>query len=329
MSHAPTPSPRLVPDSEIERLIGRLGKEGQEFLRERFRQIRKGARPDEREMLHYKVLARADVIRQASQFTFSRWCSSKAELELDDAQRLLEYLVEQGLWDEVREQLGIARAPDQYFWSLVHELESARTTRQKLKFAAPGIYQLWRPAVVWPGRYVLGMLVVYFNARTGAMRTLEFHRMQGESTSIPGLVTTPRVTECLRGYLVKKSSQLILHSFQQGTRNLQITVLADLLQQNRQIHAMSGLCLGLMGQRGLYCRPVVVMRQADLSSELLAALDGKLDDDGWPTDAFMSYLSDDALYKALDIVDSDKVPEFVRQKLAESASLAEFNHPDF
>lgn len=60
------------PDSEIERLLGQLGKEGQNFLRERFRQIRKGARPDEREMLHYKVLSRAEVIQQASQFTFSR-----------------------------------------------------------------------------------------------------------------------------------------------------------------------------------------------------------------------------------------------------------------
>jgi hypothetical protein len=91
------PSTTAIPDSEIERLLGRLGKEGQAFLRERFRQIRKGARPEEREMLHYKVLSRAEVIVQASQFTFSRWCSGKAELEHDDAQRLLEYLVDQGL----------------------------------------------------------------------------------------------------------------------------------------------------------------------------------------------------------------------------------------
>ncbi|WP_374353057.1 hypothetical protein [Chitinimonas sp.] len=320
---------QLVPDNEIERLIGRLGKEGQEFLRERFRQIRKSARPDEREMLHYKVLSRAEVIQQASQFTFSRWCSSKAELERDDAQRLLEYLVEQGLWDEVREQLRIARAPDQYFWSLVHELESARTTRQKLKSGAPAVYQLWRPAVAWPGRYVLGMLIVYYHVRTGAMRTIEFHRMQGEAAGPGGLLRTPRLTECLRGYLVKKSSQLIMHSFQQGTRNMQITVLADLLQQNRQIHAMSGLCLGLMGQRGLYCRPVVLMRQAELSADMLAALDGQIDEDGWPTDAFMTRLNADPLFNALNIVESADVPEFVKERLAESASLSEFKHPDF
>lgn len=323
-----TASPNHPPDNEIERLIGRLGKEGQDFLRERFREIRKRARPDEREMLHFKVLARAEVIRQASQFTFSRWCSGRAELERDDAQRLLEYLVEQGLWDEVREQLGIARAPDQYFWSLVHELESVRTTRQKLKDAAPGLYQMWRPAVVWPGRYVLGLLLVYYNARTGAMRTLEIHRMNGDRDA-DGLIRTPEITECLRGYLVKKSSQLVIHSFQQETRNFQITVLANMLQQDRQIRAMSGLCLGLIGQRGLFCRPVALVRESGLSPELQQAIDEHLDEDGWPGEAFLAALAEAPLYRSLDIVDGAAVPDFVRLRLAESASLTEFQQPAF
>ncbi|GAB3260298.1 hypothetical protein [Chitinimonas naiadis] len=324
-----TPATSVFSDSEIERLLGRLHKEGQEFLRERFRQIRKGARPDEREMLHFKVLSRAEVIQQASQYTFSRWCSSKAELELDDARRLLEYLVEQGLWDEVREQLAIARAPDQYFWSLVHELESVRTTRQKLKDAAPGVYQLWRPAVVWPGRYVLGMLLIYFNSRTGAMRTLEIHRINGEQDDARGLVRTPQITECLRGYLVKKSSQLIIHSFQQETHNFQITVLANLLQQDRQIRVMSGLCLGLIGQRGLFCRPVALVRQAGISEMLQVLLDSQLDEDGWPTDAFLAALADDPLYQSLNVVEGSEVPDFVRQQLAESAGLTAFQPPTF
>lgn len=191
------------------------------------------------------------------------------------------------------------------------------------------MYQLWRPAVVWPGRYLLGMLIIYFNPRTGAMRTLEIHRMRGESPTADGLVSTPQITECLRGYLVKKSSQLILHSFQQETRNLQITVLADLQQQDRQIRAMSGLCLGLMGQRGLYCRPVVLVRQAALSATLQAALDNQLDEAGWPTPDFLAGLADDPLYAALDIVEGAAVPDFVRQRLAESAGLAAFSHPDF
>jgi len=320
---------RVFTDSEIERLLGRLYKEGQGFLRERFRELRKGARPDEREMLHYKVLSRAEVIQQASQYTFSRWCSEKAELELDDARRLLEYLVEQGLWDEMREQLATARAPDQYFWSLVHELESVRTTRQKLKDAAPGVYQLWRPAVVWPGRFVLGMLLIYFNPRTGAMRTLEIHRINGEEDPAQGLVRTPQITECLRGYLVKKSSQLIVHSFQQETHNFQITVLANLLQQDRQMRVMSGLCLGLIGQRGLYCRPVALVRQGEITPALQNLLDTELDEEGWPGEGFLAAMADDPLYQSLDVVEGSQVPAFIRQQLAESANLAAFPQPTF
>ncbi|WP_137936559.1 hypothetical protein [Chitinivorax sp. B] len=307
--------------SEIERLVGRLARDGQEFLRERFRQIRKAARPDERDMLHFKVLCRSEVIQRASQFTFSRWCSGKAELEADDAERLLQYLVNEGFWDEVRDQLAIARVPDQYFWSLVHELESVRTTRQKLRDATPGIYQMWRPSVVWPGRYVLGMLLIYFNSKTGAMRTLEVHRMNGSQAEQTGLVATPEVTEVLRGYLVKKSSQLIIQSFERETRAFQITVFASMLQQDRQIKAMSGLCLGLVGQRGLFCRPVVLVRQGGLSKAWQAVLDTQLDEDGWPRHGFFDTLSKEPLYQAMNIVAEQDVPPFVRLRLDESAGL--------
>lgn len=323
------PAPSAIPDSETERLIGRLYTEGQGFLRERYCQLRKSGRPEEREQLQYKVLARAEVIRQASQYGFSRWCSARAELDMDDAQRLLEHLVEQGLWDEAREQLAIARAPDQYFWSLVHELESVRTTRQKLRHAAPGVYQLWRPAVVWPGRYVLGMLIIYYNAQSGAMRTLEIHRLRAEAGAADGLVRTPGITECLRGYLVKKSSQLLIHSFQQDTHHFQITVLANLLQQEGRLRAMSGLCLGLIGQRGLFCRPVALVRQAELSEALQAALESGLDSNGWPGEHFFPVLEDDPLYRSLDVVAGSAVPDFVRQQLAESAGLTEFQQPVF
>ncbi len=319
----------LADATEIERLQGRLAREGQDFLRERFRQIRKAARPDEKEMLHYKVLCRAEVIRSASQFTFSRWCSGKSELEGDDAERLLNYLVEEGFWDEVRDQLAVARVPDQYFWSLVHELESVRTTRQKLKDAAPGVYQVWRPSVVWPGRYVLGMLVIYFNASTGAMRTLEIHRMNGAANESHGLVETPAITEILRGYIVKKSSQLVVHAFERETRAFQITVFANLLQQDRQIKAMSGLCVGLIGQRGLFCRPVVLVRQGAVSVALQRAIDTRLDGEGWPQPGFEAELACEPLYQAMDIVDAAAVPEFVRLRLAESAALTEFQHPEF
>ncbi|MBB5017987.1 hypothetical protein HNQ59_001272 [Chitinivorax tropicus] len=309
--------------SEIERLFGRLSKDGQDFLRERFKQIRKAARPDERDMLHFKVLCRAEIIQRASQFTFSRWCSGKAELETDDAQRLLQYLVTEGFWDEVRDQLEVARSPDQYFWSLVHELESVRTTRQKLRDASPGIYQVWRPSVVWPGRYVLGLLLIYFNQKTGAMRTLEIHRMGGSKHSDTNLVTTPEVTEVFRGYLVKKSSQLIVQSFERETRAFQITVFSNLLQQDRQIKAMSGLCLGLVGQRGLFCRSVALIRQAELDADWQHALDTQIDEDGWPLVPFFDTLKTSPLYQALDLVDEAQVPDFVRLRLAESAAFTQ------
>jgi hypothetical protein len=50
---------------------------------------------------------------------------------------------------------------------------------------------------------------------------------------------------------------------------------------------------------------------------------------GWPTPDFLAGLADDPLYAALDIVEGAAVPDFVRQRLAESAGLAAFSHPDF
>jgi hypothetical protein len=137
----------------------------------------------------------------------------------------------------------------------LEQLDSNATTRGNLASEAPGIYQIFRPSIIYPGRYVFGLFAVALmpdaprhgadlssqgeddNRYLHVLRTIELHRIGSEAVaaiedgakSAPGIVAAPRVEEVFRGYMVKKARQVLVHAFDSITGSFQYTVISNFL----------------------------------------------------------------------------------------------------
>jgi len=189
----------------------------------------------------------------------------------------------------------------EYYHQLLQQLESTATTRGNLHREAPGVYQCFRPSVIYPGRYVVGLFGVallgdeprHSGTSSGRgqavpvldiLRTVELHRISpDDENSLPalerGLVQAPGVEEVFTGYMVKKSRQMLVHAFNTITRSFQFTVISDFLlsesleqegsgiprRDRASIQMASGITVGLIGQVGFYSVPTVLLRVGSIS----------------------------------------------------------------
>ncbi len=277
----------------------------------------------------------------------SRWLNEGARwpFSKETARRVATCCIQQQFW---LPSLGKRRPlmRHEYYHQLLEQLDSSATTRGNLASEAPGIYQCFRPSIIYPGRYVFGLFAVALmpdgpryptdatgqqedgNNTTQVLRTIELHRIssdaqpcQGEaSTTMQQIIATPRVEEIFRGYMVKKSRQVLVHAFDSITGSFQYTVISNFLlsetltegvtqaihmprREAARMQMLSGVALGLVGQVGFYSVPTVMLRVADVDSNACES-----------DEMLIKQLRQVQGHDAIGILPAESIPEFVKRQ---------------
>ncbi len=268
----------------------------------------------------------------------SRWLNEETNCPFspETIRRLAWCAIQREFWLPTQgKRRGIYR--HEYYHQLLQQLDSTATTRGNLHREAPGVYQCFRPSVIYPGRYVVGLFGValladeprHAGASTGRgqsvqalniLRTVELHRISpDDENSFPalerGLVLAPGVEEVFTGYMVKKSRQMLIHAFNSITRSFQYTVISDFLlsesleqdgcgiprRDRACIQMASGITVGLIGQVGFYSVPTVLLRVGSISLS-----DVRHDDD-----IIARFRESRLCENAVGIFPRENIPEFV------------------
>jgi len=269
---------------------------------------------------------------RARHAAISRWINEESGCPFcpETALRLAWCAIQHEFWLPARGRVPGVRT-HQYYHELLRLLDSTATTRGNLHREAPGIYQIFRPSVIYPGRYVVGLFAVVRIAdppryptsgnrlesetTPEVLRTIELHRISADDdeTSMPptpALVRAPTVEEIFLGYMVKKSRQVLVHSFNSITRSFQFTVISDFLladpaaagiprRDHARIEMMSGIAVGLVGQVGFYSVPTVLLRVAELDAVAMGEQD------------MVARLRECRHYEATGILPVERIPPFV------------------
>lgn len=268
----------------------------------------------------------------------SRWLKEEANCPFSTktVRHLAWCAIQNEFWLPARgRRRGIYR--HEYYHQLLQQLDSTATTRGNLHREAPGVYQCFRPSVIYPGRYVVGLFAValladeprYTPYTTGRsttapsleiLRTVELHRIAPDDENdgaalTQGLIQAPGVEEVFTGYMVKKSRQVLVHAFNVITRSFQYTVISDYLlsepltsnnsgaprRERACLQMASGITVGLIGQVGFYSVPTVLLRVGNIS------LDGVANDD-----EIIARLRGSRLCEtAVGIFPAERIPDFV------------------
>lgn len=268
----------------------------------------------------------------------SRWLKEEANcpFSTETVRRLACCAIQNEFWLPARgRRRGIYR--HEYYHQLLQQLDSTATTRGNLHREAPGVYQCFRPSIIYPGRYVVGLFAVALLADeprhtpTAAsraatapsldiLRTVELHRIapddEGNGPALShGLIQAPGVEEVFTGYMVKKSRQVLVHAFNVITRSFQYTVISDYLlseplgannsgaprRERACLQMASGITVGLIGQVGFYSVPTVLLRVGNIS------LDGVSNDD----DIIARLRGSRLCETAVGIFPAERIPDFV------------------
>ncbi len=283
----------------------------------------------------------ADRSRHSS---VSRWLNGEARwpFSQETARRWAWCSIQHQFWQP---SLGKRRPlmRHEYFHQLLEQLDSNATTRGNLASEAPGLYQIFRPSIIYPGRYVFGLFAVALmpdepryphegqgqwdadNRYAYVLRTIELHRIGGEmrqSDAVPefsqdGIAATPRVEEVFRGYMVKKSRQVLVHAFDSVTGSFQYSVISNFLlsesvpdnpaltlhpprREAARMQMMSGIAVGLVGQLGFYSVPTVMLRVADIDHAACNT-----------DEQLIGQLRNMPGHDAVGILPAERIPEFV------------------
>lgn len=189
------------------------------------------------------------AIRREHRSRFQTWFlqdsapwPERGEGPKEGALKLLRLMQKDPRWEGAPRVANSPRADrDRYFEALTALLHCKEETQAGLARRAIGIYAVYRPSIVYPSRYVQGLMVCYVDVATGALRTIEVHRMpqEGEdptsepphemSNSSP-VRTTPELEDILQGCVVQKSRLLQIHAVDLITRSFSLTYLQAVLR---------------------------------------------------------------------------------------------------
>lgn len=166
----------------------------------------------------------------------------RGEGRKEAAEKLLRLMQKDPRWEGAPRVANAPRADrDRYFDALTALLHCKEETQAGLARRAAGIYAVYRPSIVYPTRYVQGLMACYVDAATGALRTIEVHRMPQEGDDPSGeasqarrlsspIRTTPELEDILQGCMVQKSRLLQIHAVDLITRSFSLTYLQAVLR---------------------------------------------------------------------------------------------------
>ncbi|MCP5266966.1 MAG: hypothetical protein H6934_12690 [Burkholderiaceae bacterium] len=226
-----------------------------------------------------------------------------------DLKRLASYLVD--IWPlRMRELVAGESARDEHalYAAWVKAVRSGPGQQQRLAEIAAGVYAIYRPSVSFPGRCLLGMLVLY-RMPGGVLASYESNRMGERERDPDGDITMLAIDEVYDGYALRKTGNLIVLSFERSSGEQQMAVLALANDDDvKYTHVMDGSYVGIMRVTGVTTRPVVLLRQGDCPQPMadLAALENFLSTD--PVAA--------RLQSRLGTLGWQELPDIVRARLA-------------
>lgn len=130
---------------------------------------------------------------------------------------------------------------DRYFDALLALLQCKQEIQSDLARRASGVYLVYRPSIVYPTRYVRGLLACFVDRTSGALLTMELHRMKpapaAARASEDGIAeqtlldrATPTLEDILLGCMVQKSRLIQIHSVDLMTRSFNLTYLRTALR---------------------------------------------------------------------------------------------------
>ncbi|MER2538422.1 MAG: hypothetical protein ABTQ26_04175 [Azonexus sp.] len=266
----------------------------------------------------------------------SRWLSepgAPCPFSSDTIKKLAWATIQQEFWSPNSGHPHAVRYVHEYGRQLEQQMRSGATTRGSLRLHAPGVFQIFRPSAIYPGRYVVGIFGVALvtdypcnelpeidnrNVCAGfdVLRTVEVHRIAPDDVDMPNLshnlLAAPSATDIHFGYLVKKSHNIICHSFNAVTCAFQLTVFRDYLlsepprsenmNSGTQTHKRAYLQMATGASVGadFFCVPTVILRINNID------LVGIRDDD-----EFIARLRESRFWDSAGIFTAERIPDFV------------------
>lgn len=264
----------------------------------------------------------------------SRWLNEGASCPFssDTVRRLAWAAIQAEYWLPASgHQRGISFRHE-YSRQLERQMDCSATTRGNLYRQAPGAFQIYRPSIIFPGRFLVGLFGVALvadqpcdampangcsetPARLDVLRTVEVHRVAPDDIDSTGLahdlIQAPGAEDVYTGYLVKKSSNIIVHAFNAITSSFQYTIFSDYLlseplydeknigiptRERASLQMASGISVG----DGFFCVPTVILRINNID------LAGVGDDD-----EIIARLRASRLGEVAGIFTADSIPDFV------------------
>jgi len=276
-------SPKVNKDKEE---LEKNTPENNEILREIFR---RGRETDRRELLAYEALP--EVFRKKyNESALSEWLSRKRVKPFDPVSHsvLVDYAFENGFVDpraQFRDMLK--KVPDHFFFSLTLFMDIWLNSLDQMGNETLGLYRLWRPSLHWRGRFVLGMVEITRPDASGAIKVRQTQSYDGADDA------SVERNEVFEGYLLRKDAVYCMLATDLAQQSMRATFLHGYAFEGkgkrRRVQTFQGATLGQYG-RHLYACSAYLERWG-----------------GDPAD----------LKRQINLVEPDKVPRSVLQKLAD------------
>lgn len=324
-------------------VLNALGKQDVGPLRQLYDQSYGALGAENRSRLQHSFLSKtavledgAPVLRAMSSSQFSRLfspsalppgpsgagaaASKRSEPTWDDLRRLATYLCD----GNVAKDAGSAVRGHSFYHAWLDKALSGLRQQHSMRTIVAGTYLLYRPSVAFPGRYVVGLLVIYVTS-DNAVATYELNRLrppttQNPSNSFARNVESLNIEEEHHGYALRKSGTLLIRSWEESSGEEQAGVFSLLNDDHKKYtHVIEGHYLGVLSTSGPTSRPVVLLRQGDCPSPLL------------DRDELLDFLQGEDVSKLLlhvGIAQWDDLPPIVCARLARAAgSMAIYDVP--
>lgn len=348
----PGPTSAVQPSSSSEKLnkhvlLNALGKQDVGPLIRLYLQLVASRTPAQRQLLQHKHLskvARADdgrpvlLTMKSPQFSRLFGGSGKAETEpsaetTPDARKAAKSKRSPQAWTDLRRlahylcdgERDTASEPEpkhSFYHAWLAKAMSGLQQQHSMRSVVAGTYLLFRPSIAFPGRFVIGLLVIYVTS-DNAVATYEVNKLHGVSTDARLSAGRPgplNIEEKHHGYAMRKSGRLLIRSWEESSGEEQAGIFSLLNDDHKKYtHVIDGHYLGVHSTSGPTSRPVVLLRQGDCPSPM-----SNRDE----LSAFLS--SEDAveLQKQVGIVEWGELPPLVRARLSHAAgSMAIYDVP--
>jgi hypothetical protein len=149
--------------------------------------------------------------------------------------------------------------------------------QESMRQVVAGTYLIFRPSVLFPGRYVVGLLLIYV-AGGLAVATYELNKLDTPQSLGPCPPWSgPQALlfeEEHHGYALRKSGCLMIRSWEESSGDEQVGVFSLFNDDDKKhTHVLDGHYMGVLSNNGPTSRTAVLLRQSDSPTAIRARSD--------------------------------------------------------